>query len=77
MVAAVREVGLPARLSNTAGTFVCNQLLYGLLHAGLRAGFIHVPYAPDQGEPSLPVAETARGLEAAVGALAASLGGER
>ncbi len=65
----MREAGLPVRLSNTAGTYVCNQLFYGLLHTGVNAGFIHVPWAPGQGEPSLPESETARGLAAALAVL--------
>ena len=52
--AALREAGLPAIVSNTAGTFVCNHVFYGLLHfaatrlPGLRGGFLHVPYLPSQ-----------------------------
>lgn len=45
-------------VSYTAGTFVCNDLLYGLLHNGLNAGFIHVPFLPEQakeGVPSMPL----------------------
>jgi len=50
MAAAVREAGIPAEVSNSAGTFVCNHLLYGVLHylaasgREARAGFIHVPW---------------------------------
>lgn len=57
-VAALREAGLPAIVSHTAGTFVCNHVFYGLMHraataslrrrGGLRAGFLHVPYLPAQ-----------------------------
>ncbi|MGA5131439.1 pyroglutamyl-peptidase I [Streptomyces olivoreticuli] len=71
-VAAVREAGLPASLSHTAGTFVCNHVFYGLMHLaaterpGLRGGFVHVPYAPEQVTdrvlPSLPVAAAAEAL---------------
>jgi pyroglutamyl-peptidase len=71
-VAAVREAGLPASVSQTAGTFVCNHVFYGLMHLaaterpGLRGGFVHVPYAPgqvtDRALPSLPVAAVAEGL---------------
>jgi len=52
--AALREAGLPAIVSNSAGTFVCNHLFYGLMHLavtrrpGLRGGFLHVPYLPEQ-----------------------------
>lgn len=73
-VAAVRAAGLPASVSQTAGTFVCNNVFYGLMHLiaterpALRGGFVHVPYTPDQvtdkGEPSLPAATIADGLRA-------------
>jgi pyroglutamyl-peptidase len=71
-VAAVRATGLPASVSNTAGTFVCNHVFYGLGHLiatelpDLRGGFVHVPYAPEQvtdrAQPSLPVPAVARAL---------------
>lgn len=54
MVGALRDAGLPAELSHTAGTFVCNHVFYGLMHlARLRpwlrqAGFLHLPYLPEQ-----------------------------
>lgn len=54
MVQFVRFAGIPCSISNTAGTFVCNHLLYGLLyyiskHSIAKAGgFIHVPYLPEQ-----------------------------
>ena len=61
IVAGLRAEGVPAEVSQTAGTFVCNHVFYGLMHAlrrrrGVRGGFIHVPYLPEQaskGEPSL------------------------
>ncbi len=79
MVAAMRAVGVPAELSNTAGTYVCNHLMYGVLHFlaasgnAARAGFIHVPYAEEQvldkpGTPSMAVATMARAIEAALAA---------
>ena len=75
MVCAMKEAGVPAQLSNTAGTFVCNQLLYGALHLckmkypGTKAGFIHVPFLPSQVEnrpelPSLPLSRMVTALEA-------------
>ncbi|WP_020669760.1 pyroglutamyl-peptidase I [Amycolatopsis nigrescens] len=76
-VAAIRAAGLPASVSQTAGTFVCNQVFYGLMHLlaterpGVRGGFVHVPYSPEQapaGVPSLPVADCARALGALVDA---------
>ena len=61
MVAAMEDI--PARLSNTAGTFVCNQLLYGLLHhfagAKVRAGFVHVPFITEQEKTDKPMMELA------------------
>lgn len=52
MVAAMREQGLKAGVSQSAGTFVCNHVFYGLMHhtAGkpVKAGFIHVPFLPEQ-----------------------------
>lgn len=79
MVRAIRQAGIPAAVSNTAGTFVCNHLMYGMLHQaantqGFRAGFMHVPYIPQQlsgksaGTPSLELAEIARALEIALAA---------
>ena len=81
MVAAIRQAGLPASLSNTAGTFVCNHLMYGVLHLlasrypGVRGGFMHVPFAPqqivDRPAPAMSVEDIARGISAAVEAIAA------
>ena len=72
MADAIQAAGLPGQVSNSAGAFVCNDTLYCLLHryAGtdVKVGFIHVPYAPEQGSPSLPVAQTAQALEAAIAA---------
>lgn len=76
MVAAMREAGVPASVSQTAGTFVCNHVMYGLLHklsgiAEVKGGFIHIPYLPQQaaahpGAPSM-AAETVRlALEVAI-----------
>jgi pyroglutamyl-peptidase len=73
MAQSIRDAGLPGQVSNTAGTFVCNDTLYSLLHhyAGtpVRVGFIHVPYLPQQGTPSLPLEQTAAALAAAIEAL--------
>lgn len=63
VVEALRTRGLPASVSQTAGTFVCNHVFYGLMRAlarkkGVRGGFVHVPFLPTQarrGEPSLPL----------------------
>jgi len=77
MAAKIREAGLSASVSNTAGTFVCNHLMYGVLHhlarnhPGTRGGFLHVPFAEGQTKnaPCLPVTDIARGIEAAVEAI--------
>lgn len=70
MAQSITDAGLPAAVSNTAGTFVCNDVLYTLLHhfsgTHVRAGFIHVPWLPEQGSPSLPLADTVRALTAAI-----------
>ncbi len=79
MVAAIRDAGIPAEVSNSAGTFVCNHLFYGVLHflaasgRDARAGFIHVPWLESQaiarpGEPAMALATMVRGVEAAIGA---------
>ena len=72
---------IPSQLSNTAGTFVCNQLLYGVLnlcqtqYPGVRAGFIHVPYLPEQVKekqvPSLPLQDGVTAIEIALQCIAA------
>ncbi len=73
MIAAITDAGLPGAISNTAGTFVCNDVLYSLLHhyAGtdVRCGFIHVPWLPEQGTPNLALEDTAKALAAAIEAL--------
>ena len=70
MARAIREAGIPAAVSNTAGTFVCNDVLYALLHryagTGVAVGFIHVPYLPEQGSPALPLDQTVAALIAAI-----------
>jgi pyroglutamyl-peptidase len=71
-VAELRRAGLPAAVSNSAGTFVCNHIFYGVMHLAaegeFRAGFLHVPYLPEQaarhpGAPSMALADIARGIE--------------
>lgn len=73
MADAIQAAGIPATVSNSAGAFVCNDVLYSLLHhyAGTqtKVGFIHVPYIPQQGEPNLPLAHITAALEAAITAL--------
>ena len=70
MAQAIRDAGITATVSNSAGAFVCNDTLYGLLHhyagTGVRVGFIHVPYIPEQGQPSMPLEQIVSGLCAAI-----------
>lgn len=75
IVRALRDAGLPASVSQTAGTFVCNHVFYGLMHhvegTGIRAGFIHIPYLPRQaaafpGAPSMALDDMVEGLRVAV-----------
>ena len=71
----IADTGIPAEVSFSAGTFVCNHVFFLALHEaarrpGLRAGFIHVPWsaehAPSADAASLPLADIARALEIAV-----------
>lgn len=87
MVDASLAAGVPAEVSNSAGTYVCNHLMYGVLDEAarrglaLRAGFVHVPLMHGQlvgdpslrGEPSMSLDDIARGLGAMVAAVAAAL----
>ncbi|MCG6117164.1 MAG: pyroglutamyl-peptidase I [Aquimonas sp.] len=76
MAEALRDHGVPAELSLTAGSYVCNAVYFRLLHAlagtGTRGGFIHLPYLPEQacrhpGAASLSLATQAKGLGIALG----------
>lgn len=81
MTAAIRDAGVPASVSNTAGTFVCNHIMFGVLHhlatvgpKGARGGFVHVPFIPEQtvskpGQPSLSTETITKGLTAAIEAI--------
>ena len=70
MADAIVAAGLPGIVSNSAGAFVCNDTLYLLLHhfadTDTRVGFIHVPYLPEQGSPSMALEDTAKALFAAI-----------
>lgn len=58
MVSLIADAGLPASLSYSAGAFVCNDVLYSLLHhfdgTDTLVGFVHVPYLPEQAKESMP-----------------------
>lgn len=75
MAKAICDAGLPGAVSYSAGSFVCNDVLYSLLHhfdeTAVRAGFIHVPFLPEQtvDKPSLPLEQTAAALRAAIEAI--------
>jgi pyroglutamyl-peptidase len=75
----LRAAGIPASVSNSAGTFVCNHVFFGLMHriatrpvaTGMRGGFIHVPYLPEQaarlpGQPSMALETMVAALRLAV-----------
>lgn len=75
MVAAARTAGVPAAVSYSAGSFVCNQVFYVLQHAlapaspPVPSGFLHLPLLPEQassqaGQPSMPLATMVTGLRA-------------
>ena len=78
MVEGMRKANIPASLSYSAGTFVCNHLMYGVLNfiqrrgLPMRAGFIHIPYLPQQvldkpaGTPSLALEMAVQAVETAL-----------
>jgi pyroglutamyl-peptidase len=74
MRAAILDAGVAAEVSQTAGTFVCNHAFYGLMHElatnralkRTRGGFIHVPWLPGQGQPSIPLDQVVAGLKAGI-----------
>lgn len=79
MVQAMKDAGYPSSLSNSAGTYICNHVMYGILYyiqkefPGTRGGFIHVPYAASQAvnkpnTPSMAIADITAALETAVSA---------
>lgn len=82
MVESIKAENLPAAVSNTAGTFVCNHLMYGVLYTiakefpQCRGGFIHVPFIPAQvvdkaNTPCFSLNDIARGLTASLQAIIA------
>ncbi len=77
MAVAMRAAGVPAEVSNSAGTYVCNHLMYGVLHylaasgQRARAGFIHVPYSEEQvldkrDTPGMALTSMVKGVAAAI-----------
>ena len=75
MLAALLAEGINAEVSQTAGTFVCNHVFYGLMHEletrhdlrRTRGGLVHVPWLPAQGQPSMRLDEIVTGLRVAIG----------
>ncbi len=71
---AMLAAGVPAEVSQTAGTFVCNHVFYGLMHrlaterrlAGVRGGFIHVPLLAGEGAGGLPLEVMVEGLRVGI-----------
>lgn len=77
IVAAWQAAQLPCEVSNTAGTFVCNEVFFGLSHLiatvypTVKAGFVHIPFSPEQAvqhanAPSLPIDLVCEALRIAV-----------
>ncbi|MDA1679116.1 pyroglutamyl-peptidase I [Bacillus cereus group sp. TH152-1LC] len=77
IVKKLQEEGIPASVSQTAGTFVCNHLFYGLMHElvkhdkEIKGGFIHIPFLPEQasnypGQASMSLSTISKGIELAV-----------
>ncbi|TQR38088.1 pyroglutamyl-peptidase I [Brevibacillus brevis] len=73
----LKQKGIPASISQTAGTYVCNHLFYGLMHylaekkTSVRGGFIHIPYLPEQAarqadQPSMALETIVKGLRLAI-----------
>lgn len=81
MVQKMKEHGIPAAVSYSAGTYVCNDVMYSLLYMidkkypGIRGGFVHVPYDASQAAnlsattPSMPIAMITEGLRLAIEAI--------
>ena len=70
MAQAIRDTGIPAAVSNSAGSFVCNDVMYSLLHhfaeTSVKTGFIHVPQLPEQGAPSMELERVTQALITAI-----------
>ncbi len=77
MVKEMNDKNIPAEVSNTAGTYVCNHIMYGLLYnidkkyPNMKGGFIHIPFLPEQvidkkDSPSMSLDLIVKGLEVAI-----------
>ncbi|MFL2133687.1 pyroglutamyl-peptidase I [Desemzia sp. FAM 24101] len=80
MVTAIKKAGVPGEVSNTAGTFVCNHIMYQVQYMTqknypeIKGGFIHVPFIPEQvvdkaGQPAMSLSDMTKGLTAAIEAI--------
>ncbi|SFC69336.1 pyroglutamyl-peptidase [Alkalibacterium subtropicum] len=80
MVEKMREANVPSSVSNSAGTFVCNHIMYQVLYMidknfqGKTGGFIHCPFIPEQvidkpNQPSMSLADIVKGLKAGIEAI--------
>lgn len=76
MAESIKQTGIPSNLSFSAGAFVCNDVMYTLLHhfqgTQVKCGFIHVPFLPEQAKentPSLSLDEMVKGITAAIAVL--------
>lgn len=85
IVSKIRENGIPANMSYTAGTYVCNSIMYNVLYITnkkyphIKAGFIHVPFSTEQaaakpdGTPSMPVETISKAIQYAIEVIAENL----
>ncbi len=80
MVQAIKDIGLPSYVSTTAGTYVCNHIMYQVQYfidkefPNLKAGFMHIPFLPDQvlnrpNTPCLSLDDDVKGITAAIKAI--------
>jgi pyroglutamyl-peptidase len=82
MVTALRRAGIPADISDTPGTNLCNHLLYGILHyvavnnLPIRTGWVHLPFLPvtaaldhNLGAPSMSLETSVAGVKTAIHAV--------
>ena len=76
----MKENHIPAEISNTAGTYVCNHVMYGILYniekkyPHMKGGFIHIPYLPSQAiakpaAPSMALEDIVKGLTVGIQAI--------
>ena len=83
IVLEIKKEKIPAAISNSAGTFVCNHLMYGVLdyisknNIPAKAGFIHIPFLPEQAVdklnmPSMAIETMVKAIEIAIKTIALS-----